>query len=114
MARHLSVVVILAVATFLGFSFLMSFGGRADTTPQVFTAPAGAGYSGNVPSEAKVPATPLEPADSVLEGSTESKLAGLEITSALLTGDAIAPKLENATAKYVLSVSNQAHCELCN
>lgn len=101
MARHLSVIVILAVATFLGISFLMSFGGRADPSPNVFQAPVDS-YSGGVPNEAKAPIKPVEP---MLEGSTESKLAGLEITSELLTGDVIAPKLENATAKYVSEIA---------
>ncbi|KAH6659544.1 ERV/ALR sulfhydryl oxidase domain-containing protein [Truncatella angustata] len=97
MARHLSVIVILAVATFLGISFLMSFGGRTDTVPQVFTSEGS--YGGNIPSEAKAPGKAIEP---VLEGSTESKLAGLDITSELLTGDVVMPKLENATAKAEL------------
>lgn len=111
MARHLSVIIMMAVALFLGVSFFTSFGrGPADTA--VFSTPADRFNDNLPPSDVKAPAKPVEvaepvgrpaepekPVKPVLEGTTESKLAGLEITSDLLTGGAIAPKLENATLK---------------
>ncbi|KAI4592044.1 hypothetical protein KJ359_011993 [Pestalotiopsis sp. 9143b] len=114
MARHLSVIIMMAVALFLGVSFFTSFGrGPADTA--VFSTPADRFNDNLPPSDVKAPAKPVEvaepvgrpaepekPVKPVLEGTTESKLAGLEITSDLLTGGAIAPKLENATLKAEL------------
>ncbi|KAI0137043.1 FAD-linked sulfhydryl oxidase ALR [Xylariales sp. AK1849] len=92
MARHLSVIVILAITAFLGLSLLMSFGDRTDKIPQALNVPAGS-------SGSKAELVNVEP---VMEGTTERKLAGLEIASDLMTGDAIAPKLENATLKAEL------------
>jgi hypothetical protein len=91
MARHLSIIVILAIVAFLSLSFMMSFGGRTDTVPQTFpNAPVGG--SSEVKADAAAPVA-----------VTESKMSGLDFSSNLLTGDVIAPKLENATAKYVFS-----------
>lgn len=112
MARHLSVIVILAVATFLGITFLMSFGGRTDTNPQVFNTPVDS-YSANIPSDAKAPAKAADLLEPIVGDTSESKLAGLEITNELLMGDAIAPKLENATAKYVLEAPNHMVYAVC-
>ena len=74
MARHLSALVILAVAAFLTISYLMSpFG----ATPRPFTGGTVGGAAGGVKAD----------------------LSG--ISDDLLHGGSIAPELENATAKYV-------------
>ncbi|ORY66586.1 Erv1/Alr family protein [Pseudomassariella vexata] len=83
MARHLSVIVILAITAFLSLSFLMNFGSRTDQVPQQWTAP-------------------VDTSSQQGKSSAPDLMAGLEITSELLTGDVIAPKLENATAKAEL------------
>ncbi|ETS88221.1 hypothetical protein PFICI_02049 [Pestalotiopsis fici W106-1] len=114
MARQLSVIVMMAIALFLCISFFTSFG-RAPAETAVFSQPADRFNDNLPPSDVKPPVKPVEavepasrpaepvkPVKPVLEGSTESKLAGLEITSDLLTGAAIAPKLENATLKAEL------------
>ena len=76
MARHLSALVLLVVAAFLTISYLMSpFG----STPRPMMGAA----VGN----AHAP------------GAIKAELSG--ISDDLLHGGSIAPKLENATAKYV-------------
>lgn len=82
MARHISMIVMLAVAAFLGLSFMMSSRVRTNSVPQVFTPP---------PSSGKA-----EPAAAAL---SESKMAGIDLSSTFISGGAIAPKLENATIK---------------
>lgn len=105
MARHLSIIVILAVAAFLSLSFLMSFGDKHDQVPQTFTAPGGSYSSESKSSEYGAP-LPAKPAQAVQdESSQQSKLAGLAITDDILKGGAIAPKLENATIKYVPQIA---------
>lgn len=88
MARHVSVVAILAITALLFFS-LRSFGDRTGVAPQVFNAPKAEG--------AQVVAPPGG------EAGGGAKMAGIDTSSSFLTGSAIAPKLENATAKYVES-----------
>lgn len=84
---------------------MMSFGGRTDTIPQTFNAPVGGSPVGGSPvggspvggsSASEVMVDVVAPV-----AVAESKMSGLDFTSNLLTGDVIAPKLENATAKYV-------------
>lgn len=82
MARHISMIVMLAVAAFLGLSYMMSSRVRTASVPQVFTPP---------PSGGK--------AEPVAAALSESKMAGIDLSSTFITGGAIAPKLENATIK---------------
>ncbi|KXJ85955.1 Erv1/Alr family protein, partial [Microdochium bolleyi] len=79
MARHVSLMVIMAVACFLGLSFMMSFGGSA--TSMIHHQPA------------SPPASQGKAADTL-------DVAG--ISPDLLKGAVIAPKLENATLKAEL------------
>ncbi|KAH8675585.1 Erv1/Alr family protein [Xylariales sp. PMI_506] len=82
MARHLSVIVILAITGFLCLTFFTSFGRREDLVPSF--AP---------------PATSQEDAPI---GETGPKMAGIDTSADFITGGAIAPKLENATLKAEL------------
>ncbi|KAK8055676.1 FAD-linked sulfhydryl oxidase ERV2 [Apiospora rasikravindrae] len=84
MARHISMIVMLAVAAFLGLSFMMSSRVRTDSVPQVFTPPPNGGKAA--------------PAAAV----SDSKMAGIDLSSSFISGGAIAPKLENATIKAEL------------
>lgn len=83
MARHLSAMVILAVAAFLTFSFFMSSLGGSDTA----RTPHGHDLSSEGSSSAGI----------------KTNLGA--ISEEVLHGGAIAPKLENATAKYVSNCS---------
>ena len=76
MARHLSAVVLLAVAAFLTFSYLMSPFSSTPRTPM--GVPVGGSSAGLTTDFGAIP-------ENVLHGGS------------------IAPKLENATAKYVHS-----------
>lgn len=115
MARHLSVVVILAIAAFVVLSFMTSFGNRTEQIRHVLPAAAvpeqppikseatladaKAGAKSAVKPEAKPDAKP--------EVKTDAG-AGLSLLSAdILSGGAIAPKLENATIKcaFLFSLS---------
>lgn len=83
MARHISLMVIMAIAAFLGISFMMSFGGSSSSAPSTLL------------DESKYLAT---------DNSVDSSVADLgSVSNDLLTGDVIAPKLENATLKYAVS-----------
>ena len=93
MARHVSVIAILAITALLFFS-LRSFGDRTGVAPQVFHAPAAA-----APKAEGAQAAPPIAGDA----GGAAKMAGIDTSSSFLTGSAIAPKLENATAKYVHS-----------
>jgi hypothetical protein len=86
MARHISVLVTLAIVAFVSLSFFMSFGRGSD----------------NVPQAVRVGST-AEQAAANAEG-TGLDLPDLGISSDLLRGEVITPKLENATARYGLSV----------
>lgn len=83
MARHVSLMVIMAVACFLGLSFMMSFGGSA--TSIIHHQP---------------PPPPVPPAPPAPQGKAADTLDVSAISSDLLTGTAVAPKFENATLKY--------------
>ncbi|KAK7970111.1 FAD-linked sulfhydryl oxidase ERV2 [Apiospora sp. TS-2023a] len=85
MARHISMIVMLAVAAFLGLSFMMSSRVRTTSVPQVFTPPPSGGKA--------------EPAAAVV---SDPKMAGIDLSSSFISGGAIAPKLENATIKAEL------------
>ncbi|KAI1761908.1 ERV/ALR sulfhydryl oxidase domain-containing protein [Hypoxylon sp. FL1150] len=127
MARHLSVVVILAIAAFVVLSFMTSFGGRTERIQQML--PNSALSERPVAPEAPAPAPAVVPdlkpevtADSKLDLSPDAlsdakpdtksdtkQDAKLDAQSAfaslsgdLLSGGAIAPKLENATLKAEL------------
>ncbi|KAI0104089.1 ERV/ALR sulfhydryl oxidase domain-containing protein [Hypoxylon sp. NC0597] len=116
MARHLSVIVILAIAGFVILSFMTSFGGRTEQIRKVLPV----ADAGDRPptSEATVPKVNIEtgintePEAKAKEdvnvkentGST-AKLDFPSLSSNILTGGAIAPKLENATIKAELGRS---------
>ncbi|XXG93762.1 hypothetical protein Hte_000011 [Hypoxylon texense] len=113
MARHLSVVVILAIAAFVVLSFMTSFGGRTEQIQQMLPV---AGVSERPPvapeAQAPVPVPDLKPEatlDSIPEikpdGKSETQSGFASLSSDLLTGGAIAPKLENATIKAELGRS---------
>jgi hypothetical protein len=78
MARHPSLIMMLAVAAFLTVFYLMSGGKTGVATPNTFAA--------------------TDPKSS--EGAASATDFGA-IPKDVLLGEAIAPKLENATAKYV-------------
>jgi FAD-linked sulfhydryl oxidase len=80
MARHPSVIVMLAVAAFLTLSYFMSIGRTGDDTHHVLTTPESQSVSSATGAQLELGVIPNE----------------------LLTGDVIAPKLENATAKAEL------------
>jgi len=86
MARHISLVVIMAVACFLGLTFMMSMGGSSTS---MIPHP---GLSQH--NEAHAAPGTAAAAQDVLD------VHGL--SADLLKGDVIAPKLENATAKAEL------------
>ncbi|KAI1773884.1 ERV/ALR sulfhydryl oxidase domain-containing protein [Hypoxylon cercidicola] len=111
MARHLSVVVILAVAAFVVLSFMTSFGGRTEQIQQMLPV-------AGVPERPPVPEAPVPPPNAKPEVTPESKPDVVKtdaksetqsgfasLSSDLLTGGAIAPKLENATIKAELGRS---------
>ncbi|KAI4869152.1 ERV/ALR sulfhydryl oxidase domain-containing protein [Hypoxylon rubiginosum] len=111
MARHLSVVVILAIAAFVVLSFMTSFGGRTEQIQQMLPV-AGVSERPQVAPEAPAPVPDLKPEvtlDSKLDikpdGKSETQSGFASLSSDLLTGGAIAPKLENATIKAELGRS---------
>lgn len=111
MARHLSVVVILAIAAFVVLSFMTSFGGRTEQIQQMLPV-AGVSERPQVAPEAPAPVPDLKPEvtlDSKLDikpdGKSETQSGFASLSSDLLTGGAIAPKLENATIKCALLFS---------
>ncbi|KAI1401786.1 ERV/ALR sulfhydryl oxidase domain-containing protein [Hypoxylon fuscum] len=106
MARHLSIVVILAIATFVVLSFMSSFGDRTEKVRQVLP----------VTSESKLPppvvpetteATEAKPdlKSEIPDVKSEAKSDFGSLPSDILAGGAIAPKLENATLKAELGRS---------
>lgn len=131
MARHLSVVVILAIAAFVVLSFMTSFGGRTERIQQILPnsglserppvapeAPASAPAPAIVPDlkpevtadskldvkpdtkpDAKPDAKPDVKPDAKLDRLKEAQSVFDSLSSNLLSGGAIAPKLENATLK---------------
>ncbi|KAI1465854.1 ERV/ALR sulfhydryl oxidase domain-containing protein [Daldinia caldariorum] len=121
MARHLSVVVILAVAAFLVLSFMTSFGDKTEQIRQVVPAvglaerPLGASGTiapdtkGGSKIETKVDTVPDTKGkvkeDAKKNAVSDSKSDFPSLSSGFLSGDAIAPKLENATIKAELGRS---------
>ncbi|KAI1103887.1 ERV/ALR sulfhydryl oxidase domain-containing protein [Jackrogersella minutella] len=121
MARHLSVIVILAIAGFVILSFMTSFGGKTEQIKQVLPVadipkppPADlASTALEVKPDTKVDDVKMEVKADAQEGtkpgttksdkSDKSDFAALP--SDFLTGGAIAPKLENATLKAELGRS---------
>lgn len=115
MARHLSVIVILAIAGFLVFSFMTSFGDKTGQIRQVLPVkgaterpPADAiPISPNVQPDTKANVgadTKAEVKEDVKDVKVDTK-ADLKsdfapLPADILAGGAIAPKLENATLKY--------------
>ncbi|KAI1412518.1 ERV/ALR sulfhydryl oxidase domain-containing protein [Hypoxylon sp. FL1857] len=113
MARHLSVIVILAIAGFLVMSFMTSFGDRTEQISKVLPVadtagrPPASGPAGpEVKSEPKIDAKPEAKAkeESGVKGNTELPATSdfSSLSNNILTGGAIAPKLENATIKAEL------------
>lgn len=123
MARHLSVVVIMAIAIFVVLSFMTSFGDRTERIRQVMPV-TGVSERPLTASEATAPDTKASTKadtptytkpDIGKDGKTDTKThtkpdvkpdakSGASsdfapLSSQILTGDAIAPKLENATIK---------------
>ncbi|KAI0003496.1 ERV/ALR sulfhydryl oxidase domain-containing protein [Xylariaceae sp. FL0662B] len=92
MARHLSVIVILTIAAFVILSFTTSFGYKADQTPQ--PRPVKAAPEQRPAGSEQHMAAPDPKFD------PKSDLSS--ISTNILTGDVIAPKLENATIKAEL------------
>lgn len=87
MARHISLIIIVAIVVLFILSFTSSFKKRWDDVPQTWYPPP-------VKGEGK--------AERPKDETAYSKVSGLEIPSSLLTGGVIAPKLENATVKAEL------------
>lgn len=120
MARHLSVIVILAIAGFLVFSFMTSFGDKTGQIRQVLPVkgaterpPADAiPISLNVQPDTKANVgadTKAEVKEDVKDVKVDTK-ADLKsdfapLPADILAGGAIAPKLENATLKAELGRS---------
>ncbi|KAI1447861.1 ERV/ALR sulfhydryl oxidase domain-containing protein [Annulohypoxylon stygium] len=120
MARHLSVIVILAIAGFLVFSFMTSFGDKTGQIRQVLPVkgaterpPADAiPISPNVQPDTKANVgadTKAEVKEDVKDVKVDTK-ADLKsdfapLPADILAGGAIAPKLENATLKAELGRS---------
>ncbi|OTA98729.1 hypothetical protein M426DRAFT_325757 [Hypoxylon sp. CI-4A] len=128
MARHLSVIIILAVAGFVILSFMTSFGDRTESIRQVLPVPGVSEHEKPLDTskevlsaDAKVQAeleTKLDAeadlgpgAKTGTKGETTSDTKShakpdfASISSDILTGGAIAPKLENATIKAELGRS---------
>ncbi|KAI0842768.1 ERV/ALR sulfhydryl oxidase domain-containing protein [Hypoxylon sp. FL0890] len=118
MARHLSVIVILAIAGFVVLSFMTSFGDRTEqirnVLPVTSTAerpPAPEAIAPGVKSDTKIEAEPevKEKAKEQVDGKGNAESAAKSdfssLSSNILTGGAIAPKLENATIKAELGRS---------
>ncbi|KAI1451338.1 ERV/ALR sulfhydryl oxidase domain-containing protein [Annulohypoxylon moriforme] len=114
MARHLSVIVILAIAGFLVLSFMTSFGDKTGQIQQVLPVtdrpPAdSAPIAPNAKSDTKASVE----ADLKAEAKEEVKVDAkpdlksdfAPLPGDILTGGAIAPKLENATLKAELGRS---------
>ncbi|KAI0891116.1 ERV/ALR sulfhydryl oxidase domain-containing protein [Annulohypoxylon nitens] len=120
MARHLSVIVILAIAGFLVFSFMTSFGDKTGQIRQVLPVkgtterpPADSiPISPNVQPDTKANVgadTKAEVKEDVKDVKVDTK-ADLKsdfapLPADILAGGAIAPKLENATLKAELGRS---------
>ncbi|KAJ1327438.1 FAD-linked sulfhydryl oxidase [Microdochium nivale] len=81
MARLVSMMVIMVVACFLGLSFMMSFGGSATSIIHL---------------------QPPSPAPPAAQGKAADTLDVAAISPDLLSGSAVAPKIENATLKAEL------------
>ncbi|KAI1641617.1 ERV/ALR sulfhydryl oxidase domain-containing protein [Daldinia loculata] len=117
MARHLSVVVILAVAVFLVLSFMTSFGGKTEQIRQVLPAagltkqPLGASdaITADTKAHQKIDTAPDMKADVKADAKanviSDPKSDFPSLSSGILSGGAIAPKLENATIKAELGRS---------
>ncbi|OTA97848.1 hypothetical protein M434DRAFT_391469 [Hypoxylon sp. CO27-5] len=116
MARHLSVIVILAIAGFVVLSFMTSFGGRTEQIRKVLPItdaadlpPISEATAPKVNIETEINTKPEAKAKEEVnvKENTEStsKLDFPSLSSNILTGGAIAPKLENATIKAELGRS---------
>ncbi|KAL7628530.1 hypothetical protein AAE478_000045 [Parahypoxylon ruwenzoriense] len=116
MARHISVVVILAVAAFVVLSFITSFGGRTDQIRQVLPVtgvperpvnpePIAPVIKPEIKTDAKTDVKTDVKTGVKPDVKAEAKPDFASISSDLLTGGAIAPKLENATIKAELGRS---------
>ncbi|CAJ2500857.1 Uu.00g037100.m01.CDS01 [Anthostomella pinea] len=110
MARHISIIVILAVAGFVILSF-NSFGSRPDRIPQSVPETSKLGEEAVVvpepPSSDYNKENVIAPKPPVVVESTETvadvkSAVFASESSNILTGGAIAPKLENATIKAEL------------
>ncbi|KAI0385708.1 ERV/ALR sulfhydryl oxidase domain-containing protein [Hypomontagnella monticulosa] len=120
MARHLSVVVIMAVTIFVVLSFMTSFGDRTEQIRQVMPV-TGVSERPLTASEATAPDTKASTKADTIHTETDLKVDPkahskphakpdvkpdfAALSSQILTGDAIAPKLENATIKAELGRS---------
>ncbi|KAI5927531.1 ERV/ALR sulfhydryl oxidase domain-containing protein [Camillea tinctor] len=107
MPRHLSVIVIIVVAALIILSFSTSFSGESDRIPQVLPVTGSKGSNAATDlkvtePESKPPAKPDSKGSGFGSGSGGSKSDLIGISSDILSGGAIAPKLENATAKAEL------------
>ncbi|KAI0880347.1 ERV/ALR sulfhydryl oxidase domain-containing protein [Annulohypoxylon maeteangense] len=114
MARHLSVIVILAIAGFLVLSFMTSFGDKAGPIRQVLPVK---GVTERPPAD-PAPIAPIAPnvkpdtnlktevkEDVEADAKPDLKSDFAPLPGDILTGGAIAPKLENATLKAELGRS---------
>ncbi|KAI1074566.1 ERV/ALR sulfhydryl oxidase domain-containing protein [Whalleya microplaca] len=97
MARHISVIVILAIAAFVVLSFTTSFGHM--TSKPVQAKPVKAVSEQQQPQQP--PPVSSELKEPKVAPDTKSDLLS-SIPNDILTGGAIAPKLENATIKAEL------------
>ncbi|KAI1495827.1 ERV/ALR sulfhydryl oxidase domain-containing protein [Biscogniauxia marginata] len=101
MARHLSVIIILVIAGFVILSFTTTFAGETVRIPQVL--PVNSASEGTATDlKATDAESKLSVPGSKGSGGAGSKSDLIGISSDILSGGAIAPKLENATAKAEL------------
>lgn len=99
--QHLAFTIFLAVVIFFSISYLFSSTGSSSSSngAKLTTGPLHSGE--HMPADEL--AIPIKPAP---EGSRSAFSIDLDMMPAsILEGDSIAPKLENATLKYVLSSS---------
>ena len=96
--RHLTLTVVLALVVFFSISYLFS-------TPSTATPRSPVAQYGHeldfLPDDQ--PAVPLKPASEVSNSAFQIDIDSMP--AGILEGDSIAPKLENATLKYILSHS---------
>ncbi|KAI5859627.1 ERV/ALR sulfhydryl oxidase domain-containing protein [Durotheca rogersii] len=114
MARHLSVIVILVIAAFIVMSFMTSFSDRSEQIRQALPVkgvaerpPRPAPVPPDTKAPTKVESIEAEKPYTKPDVKTDAKLNSdfASLPTNILTGDAIAPKLENATIKAELGRS---------